>query len=62
MFAKVLTEQMGRSVDIAVLACGPPKLVESINNYINVPSSSRSHEAEKDKQAFFSFIEEDWEW
>lgn len=61
-FAKVLTEQMGRSVDIAVLACGPPKLVESINNYINVPSSSRSHEAEKDKQAFFSFIEEDWEW
>ena len=53
---------MGRPVDIAVLACGPPKMVESINDYINVPSSFFNLGVDKNQQAFFSFIEEDWEW
>mmetsp|Transcript_26297 Transcript_26297/g.47376 ORF Transcript_26297/g.47376 Transcript_26297/m.47376 type:complete len:861 (-) Transcript_26297:120-2702(-) len=61
-FARVVAEKIGRPVDIAVLACGPPKMVESINDYINVPSSFFNLGVDKNQQAFFSFIEEDWEW
>lgn len=61
-FARVVAQEMGRPVDIAVLACGPPKMVESINAYINVPSTFCSLGVDKNQQAFFSFIEEDWEW
>jgi len=61
-FARVVAQKMGRPVDIAVLACGPPKMVESINDYINVPSSFCNFGVGKNQQAFFSFIEEDWEW
>lgn len=55
---------MGPAVDIAVMSCGPPKLVESINNHINAPSSCFSSLGdESDHQAiFFSYTEEDWEW
>lgn len=48
----------GAAVDIIVLACGPPKLVESINNYVNAPASM----TKKDKEALFLFIKQDWEW
>ena len=61
-FAKVVALKMGRPADIAVLACGPPKLVESINNCINVPSTYCSLGVEKNQQTFYSFTEEDWEW
>lgn len=60
-FAKDLVERTGGPADIAVLACGPPKMLESINDYINIPSSE-GYAGGKDQQAFFSFIEEDWEW
>lgn len=61
-FATTVAQKLGRPADIAVMACGPPKLVESINNYINVPSSISDRGVEKSNQANFSFIEEDWEW
>ena len=56
-FAEAVTHNMDRPADIAVLACGPPKLVESINDYINAASST-----DRNQQVFFSFTEEDWEW
>jgi len=62
--ARAVIQSAGKApVDIAVLACGPPKLVESINNIINTPSTCvTSFRVEQDCQAFFSFTEEDWEW
>jgi predicted ferric reductase len=51
----------GSTVEIGVLACGPPQMVKSINFICNVPSTSRSW-LERDQQVYFSFTEEDWEW
>ena len=61
-FANAIAQKKGRPVDIAVLACGPPNMVKSINDCVNVPSNSCSFGIEKDQLAHFSFIEEDWEW
>jgi len=62
--ARVVVKNMDcATAEIAVLACGPPKLVESINNHINTPSTcGASLRGEQDCQVFFSFMEEDWEW
>jgi len=51
----------GSTVEIGVLACGPPHMVKSINSICNVPSTSSSW-LERDQQVYFSFTEEDWEW
>jgi len=56
-FAKEMASIAGSVVDIGVLACGPAQMVESINYFCNVPSTG-----EKNKHAWFSFTEEDWEW
>ena len=61
LFADKLVREAGGPVDVAVLACAPPKMLESINELINIPSSSAFGDGEG-QQAFFSFIEEDWEW
>ncbi len=58
-------ENMGTvsDVEIAVMCCGPPKLVESINNHINSPSACFGTLGVKgNHQVIFSFTEEDWEW
>ena len=41
-FASEVGESLDRPAHIAVLACGPPKLLESINQYVNVPDSACS--------------------
>merc|ERR1712032_42507 len=61
-FAKTLSQKLGRPIDISVLACGPPQLIESINDYVNVPSSIHASGINQDHQVTFSFVEEDWEW
>ena len=59
---RVVAQNMGRPLVIAVLACGPFKMVESINDCIDIPSSFFSLGVDKNQQVLFSFIEEDWEW
>jgi len=54
---EAVTQHVGRPVDITVLACGPQKLVESINNYINGSFGLKTNQ-----RVFYSFTEEDWEW
>lgn len=61
-FASEVGESLDRPAHIAVLACGPPKLLESINQYVNVPDSACSLVGGKNQDAVFSFVEEDWEW
>jgi len=52
--------------DVAVLACGPMAMVETINQICNVPSSKCSFEGGTRQNdgsiAFFAYTEEDWEW
>ena len=61
-FASEVGESLDRPAHIAVLACGPPKLLETINHYVNVPDSACSLVSGKNQDAVFSFVEEDWEW
>ena len=57
---KSVTNQPG---NIGVLACGPTKLVESVNTLCNKqPCFSWGLCNEDGSKTFFSFAEEDWEW
>lgn len=60
---EVMENDAGKSLELAVLACGPGKLLQSINSIINVPSNpSIQMDLGQGIQAHFIFTEEDWEW
>lgn len=61
-FANTVMQSSDRPVEIAVLACGNPDMVKTVNDFINVPASTCSFVHEKNNEAYFTFVEEDWEW
>ena len=51
--------------DVAVLACGPVNMIQSVNEICNVPSSKCSYGGMRQEDgsiAFFTYTEDDWEW
>jgi len=63
-FGKIATGGDHYDKDVAVLACGPLAMVQSITNVCNKPKSGYQWGLQQDdgSNVFFSFTEEDWEW
>lgn len=63
-FKSISSKSNSDKSDVAVLACGPMAMVETINEICNVPSSKCSSEegTHHDSPVFFTYTEEDWEW